>query len=103
MPRERRGALRATPGCIVRRYLTLGTGLAGAYTRGVPIYEFVCGECDGRFEELLRSADSQPSCPACGATSARRQLSVFAAGRSGAAGSPSGGGCGCGGACACGA
>ena len=81
----------------------LGTSLAGPYTRGVPIYEFVCAECDGRFEELLRSGDSEPSCPACGATSVRRQLSVFAAGRSDAAGSSSGGGCGCGGACACGA
>ena len=45
----------------------------------MPIYEFVCMECESHFEELLRASDADPDCPDCGASKTRRQLSVFAA------------------------
>jgi putative FmdB family regulatory protein len=66
----------------------------------VPIYEFVCMECESHFEELVRLGEDA-DCPDCGASNVRRQVSVFAA--HGASESPSfgGGGC-CGGSCGCG-
>ena len=75
-----------------------------AYTpAAMPIYEFVCMECESHFEELLRAADDDPGCPDCGAENVRRQFSVFAA--HGTAEQPSfggmsSGGC-CGGSCGC--
>jgi putative FmdB family regulatory protein len=69
----------------------------------MPIYEFVCMRCEGRFEKLLRMSDAEPPCPTCGTSEVRRQLSVFATGSRAAAGaSAASGGCACGGACACG-
>jgi putative FmdB family regulatory protein len=71
----------------------------------MPIYEFVCMECESHFEELLRLDDADPGCPDCGSARTARQFSVFAA--HGTAGQPSyggpsaGGGC-CGGGCGCG-
>jgi putative FmdB family regulatory protein len=75
-----------------------------AYTpTAMPIYEFVCMECESHFEELMRLAEADPSCPDCGSARTNRQLSVFAA--HGTAEQPSfggsGGGC-CGGSCGCG-
>ena len=74
----------------------------------MPIYEFVCMECESHFEELLGVRDADPACPDCGAGRVARQLSVFAA-HGGTAEQPSfggpvssGGGC-CGGSCGCGA
>jgi putative FmdB family regulatory protein len=74
----------------------------------MPIYEYVCMQCESHFEELVRNGDD-PGCPDCGGANVRRQLSVFAAsvasgegtvafGDSPRAGS---GGC-CGGSCGCG-
>jgi putative FmdB family regulatory protein len=72
----------------------------------MPIYEYVCMECESHFEELVR-ADDQPDCPDCGATNVSKQFSTFVA-RGTAATTPissgvprsSGGGC-CGGGCGC--
>ncbi len=70
----------------------------------VPIYEYVCMECESHFEELVRNGED-PDCPDCGASKVKRQLSVFAA--TGVAAQPTfgrsagGGGC-CGGSCGCG-
>ncbi|MBD0329205.1 MAG: zinc ribbon domain-containing protein [Thermoleophilia bacterium] len=68
----------------------------------MPIYEYVCMECESHFEELVRGGEAV-SCPDCGASRVSKQLSVFAA--HGAAAQPSfggtGGGC-CGGSCGCG-
>jgi putative FmdB family regulatory protein len=69
----------------------------------VPIYEYVCMECESHFEELVRNGE-QPDCPDCGAANVRKQLSVFARNVSGeqpSLGGPSSGGC-CGGSCGCG-
>jgi putative FmdB family regulatory protein len=68
----------------------------------MPIYEYVCMECESHFEELVRNGE-EVSCPDCDASNVRRQLSVFAA--HGTAATPSfggsSGGC-CGGSCGCG-
>jgi putative FmdB family regulatory protein len=67
----------------------------------VPIYEYVCMECESHFEELVRSGD-EPDCPDCTSSNVRKQFSVFA--RHGATDQPtsfgSSGGC-CGGSCGC--
>jgi putative FmdB family regulatory protein len=67
----------------------------------VPIYEFVCMQCESHFEELVRM-DEGADCPDCGSANVRRQLSVFAA--HGITEQPTfgggGGGC-CGGSCGC--
>jgi putative FmdB family regulatory protein len=70
----------------------------------VPIYEYVCMECESHFEELVRNGE-EPDCPDCSSANVRRQLSVFAM-SGGTAEQPTfrssgGGGC-CGGSCGCG-
>jgi putative FmdB family regulatory protein len=69
----------------------------------MPIYEYVCMECESHFEELVRNGEAV-SCPDCSAADVRRQLSVFAAHGAKAQpgfGQTAAGGC-CGGACGCG-
>ena len=41
----------------------------------MPIYEFECGRCGARFEELVAAGTEEMECPECGATQARRLLS----------------------------
>jgi putative FmdB family regulatory protein len=69
----------------------------------VPIYEYVCMECESHFEELVRG-DEHVACPDCAATNVAKQFSSFAV-HGAAKSSPSfgggGGGC-CGGSCGCG-
>jgi putative FmdB family regulatory protein len=74
----------------------------------MPIYEFVCMECESHFEELVGMNAADPACPDCGASRVARQLSVFAAhavvgtaGQSAPAPRAGGGGGCCGGACGC--
>jgi putative FmdB family regulatory protein len=61
----------------------------------VPIYEYVCRECDRRFEVIVNGA-AKPKCPGCGAARLDKQLSVFAVGASGSerSSSPAPGPCG---------
>jgi putative FmdB family regulatory protein len=71
----------------------------------MPIYEYVCMQCESHFEELVRNAE-RPDCPDCGAADVRKQLSVFSAHASSSSagfdpGPRSSGGC-CGGSCGCG-
>jgi putative FmdB family regulatory protein len=72
----------------------------------MPIYEYVCMQCESHFEELVRNG-AQPDCPKCGTADVRKQLSVFSAHGSstqtsiGTAPAPRSGGC-CGGSCGCG-
>jgi len=51
----------------------------------MPIYEYVCGDCNTPFEWLTREGE-EPACPACGAGNLTRQLSVPAAHTSGTSG-----------------
>ncbi|HEX7245420.1 MAG TPA: zinc ribbon domain-containing protein [Solirubrobacterales bacterium] len=41
----------------------------------MPVYEFECEECGGRFEELVSSDARSVSCPACASERTRRLLS----------------------------
>lgn len=71
----------------------------------MPIYEYVCDDCDSRFEKLVINKQQEIACPNCASNRATIQLSVFAAatnGRSasGPSSSSSGGSC-CGGGCGC--
>jgi putative FmdB family regulatory protein len=69
----------------------------------MPIYEFVCMQCEAHYEELVPMGEDA-ACPDCGSPDVRKQFSVFAAhgvenARLGGRGG--GGGC-CGGSCGCG-
>ncbi len=68
--------------------------------RAMPIYEYLCADCSGEFEELVSvSAGDAVRCPDCGGDTVTRLLSSFATSRpEGAA--VGGGGC-CGGSCGC--
>jgi putative FmdB family regulatory protein len=48
------------------------------YHRPVPIYEFECGDCGERFEELVAAGTERTRCPTCDAEGAERRLSSFA-------------------------
>jgi putative FmdB family regulatory protein len=41
----------------------------------MPIYEFECGECGARFEELVPTGEAI-ACPSCGAEGSRRLYSA---------------------------
>lgn len=43
----------------------------------MPIYEYVCRECENKFEALVRSV-TVPECPNCQSTELEKKLSVFA-------------------------
>ncbi|MFH0810971.1 MAG: zinc ribbon domain-containing protein [Pseudomonadota bacterium] len=45
----------------------------------MPIYEYDCGKCGNRFENLARSADDKaaPACPKCGSKETRKMVSGF--------------------------
>jgi putative FmdB family regulatory protein len=60
----------------------------------MPIYEYVCMECESHFEELVRG-EEQVSCPACSATSVSRQFSTFAVHGAAKPATVGGGGGGC--------
>ena len=63
----------------------------------MPLYEYVCGKCSLKFEQLVMGGN-RPACPSCGSHSLEKQLSVFAVGAGGSTSSsgPAGmpGGCG---------
>ncbi|MQF65176.1 zinc ribbon domain-containing protein [SAR202 cluster bacterium AC-409-J13_OGT_754m] len=72
----------------------------------MPIYEYICDECDSRFDRLQPTGTTHSTCPSC-FLPARKALSLFSAistNRQGESSAVSGmGGCpGCaGGSCAC--
>jgi putative FmdB family regulatory protein len=43
--------------------------------RRMPIYEFECGECGARFEELVAAGASDIVCPECGSIRTQRLIS----------------------------
>ncbi|MEO0530178.1 MAG: zinc ribbon domain-containing protein [Planctomycetota bacterium] len=67
----------------------------------MPLYEYLCRDCDHEVEVLVRNTDEQPECPDCGSAKLMKLLSVPAAhsasGQS-AGGPPEGP---CGSACGC--
>lgn len=50
----------------------------------MPIYEYECAQCRGRFELLVRAATT-PDCPDCDAPTLQKRLSAFSVGRPGPA------------------
>jgi putative FmdB family regulatory protein len=44
----------------------------------MPIYEYVCDDCDTRFERIVINKAQEIACPKCSSTKATIQLSVFA-------------------------
>jgi putative FmdB family regulatory protein len=32
----------------------------------MPIFDFICGDCEELFEKLVRSSNERPECPRCG-------------------------------------
>lgn len=71
----------------------------------MPIYEYICDNCNEHFEKIVINKQQEISCPKCSSKNATIQLSVFAtSGSSGpsnsSGGFTGGGGC-CGGGCAC--
>lgn len=42
----------------------------------MPIYEYLCRDCDQQFEQLVRSSDPSPDCPICGSGQLMKLLSV---------------------------
>ena len=57
----------------------------------MPIYEYRCQACGGRYEALVARTDrAVPHCPRCGATRAERLISTFAVGRPRAREAPTG-------------
>jgi putative FmdB family regulatory protein len=70
----------------------------------MPIYEYVCGDCQRKFERFVRAFGEEVGCPQCGSAQVEKQLSrlgfagVSSEGRSTqpvAAGGCCGGSCGC--------
>jgi len=53
----------------------------------MPIFEYVCRDCQKQFETLV-TADRPPVCPACHGQSLDKQLSVFAVSTKSASSSP---------------
>jgi len=60
----------------------------------MPIFEYVCRECNHRFELLLYGS-AEAACPQCQATKLEKQLSAFGVGATGGW-VPAGGGGACG-------
>jgi putative FmdB family regulatory protein len=76
----------------------------------MPIYEYICDDCETAFERIVLNKNQEIACPKCTGKNNTIQLSVFSApngngnGASASAASsaqaPSGGSC-CGGGCGC--
>jgi putative FmdB family regulatory protein len=66
----------------------------------MPIYEYVCKDCETRYERLVMSLGQKIECPKCSSGRHTLQLSVFSAGKSSngsasATSSSASGGCAC--------
>ncbi|XPV77323.1 MAG: FmdB family zinc ribbon protein [Desulfovibrio sp.] len=42
----------------------------------LPIFEYVCNQCEHQFEEIVSSQEAIPPCPECSSTSTRKLLSA---------------------------
>ncbi|MBU0678706.1 MAG: zinc ribbon domain-containing protein [Verrucomicrobia bacterium] len=52
----------------------------------MPIYVYVCEDCEHRFEVLVRGeADAPAQCPKCGSSRIKKQFAAFNAASSGGA------------------
>lgn len=72
----------------------------------MPIYEYICDECEEHFEKIVINKQQEIACPKCASKKASIQLSVFSSAGNGASANSSGGFSGgggscCGGGCGC--
>ena len=44
----------------------------------MPIYEFVCGQCEHEFEKLVFNSSEKVGCPQCKSKKVNRKMSTFA-------------------------
>ncbi len=42
----------------------------------MPIYEYICADCENEFEELVFSRDETPPCPKCGSKNVTKLMSA---------------------------
>src|SRR6266851_10325497 len=77
-------------------------------TAAMPIYEYLCEECETHFEKIVINRQQEIACPKCASKKAAIQLSAAATGNGSSNGSSaksstsfSGGGSCCGGGCGC--
>ena len=49
----------------------------------MPIYEYVCADCNRGFEKYVRSWNEAVACPGCSGEQVEKQLSAFACGTAG--------------------
>jgi putative FmdB family regulatory protein len=56
----------------------------------MPIFEYECADCGGRFEKLVRRPEEESglSCPQCGKPRVVKQLSTFSAPAGGSSSGP---------------
>jgi putative FmdB family regulatory protein len=72
----------------------------------MPIYEYICDDCEAPFERIVLNKNQEIACPKCAGKKNTIQLSVFSALNANGASAtpstqmPSGGSC-CGGGCGC--
>jgi len=55
----------------------------------MPIYEYLCKDCDTTYERLVRSSADKVACPKCGSGKKELQFSVFASSKPNGSGSAS--------------
>jgi putative FmdB family regulatory protein len=73
----------------------------------MPIYEYVCDDCNEHYERIVLNQNAPVACPKCASAKHTIQMSVFAAhgnavkSSGGPSGSMGGGGCCGGGSCGC--
>jgi putative FmdB family regulatory protein len=70
----------------------------------VPLYEYVCGDCQTAFELYVKAWGEPVACTACQGAHVEKRLSTFAvssAGSGGEASTSAGGGCCASGGCRC--
>jgi putative FmdB family regulatory protein len=70
----------------------------------MPIYEYICEDCQTHFEKIVINKQQEIACPNCAGRKNSLQLSVFSSTNGSSDGGPQsfsgGGGC-CGGGCGC--
>jgi putative FmdB family regulatory protein len=59
----------------------------------MPIFEYVCRECNHRFELLIQGS-TEAACPSCKTTKLEKQFSAFGVGATGGWAPSGGGACG---------
>ena len=52
----------------------------------MPIFEYICKDCERPFEKIVARYDSETDCPHCNSHKVEKQLSVFAVSSGGGAG-----------------